>query len=203
MPEPATDRPSDRRRTFVPVVGVGVLAGILASLAGARAWVTGFDAAPGGAPLLPDTTEAGEMPLAAALSLVVLACWGVLLVTRGVVRRAVAALSVVASLGFAATVVVGFSSLQDQVAEAMRESGATSDTLGTELTAWFWVAAVSAVVLVVAGALAVAWCPAWPEMGSRYDAPGSAEEPADDVPLAERSNLDLWKQLDEGRDPTA
>ena len=40
-------------------------------------------------------------------------------------------------------------------------------------------------------------------MGGRYDAPGASEEPVDDVPPEERSNLDLWKQLDEGRDPTA
>jgi len=203
VPEAGTERPTDRRRTFLPVVGVGVLGGVLAALAGARAWVTGSDAAPAGTPLLPDTAEAGEMPLAAALSLVVLACWGVLLVTRGVVRRAVAVLSVMASLGLAATVVVGFTSLPDQVAEAMREAGAAGGTPGTELTAWFWVAAVSAVVLVVTGVLAVAWCPAWPEMGSRYDAPGAADEPAGDVPTEERSNLDLWKQLDEGHDPTA
>ena len=64
-------------------------------------------------------------------------------------------------------------------------------------------AAVTSVVLVVAGALAVAWCPAWPEMGSRYDAPGAAGEAAPAVPAEEQTNLDLWKQLDEGRDPTA
>ena len=203
MPEAPDGPASDRRRTFVPVVGLGVAAGVLAAVAGSRAWAAGFDAAPGGVPVLPATAEAGESPLAAALSLVVLACWGVLLVTRGVVRRATAALAVVASLGLGATVVVGFTSLQDQVAQAMRASGTPSDTLGTELTAWFWVAAVCSVVLIVAGVLAVAWCPAWPEMGSRYDAPGAAEGPPDDVPPEERSNLDLWKQLDEGRDPTA
>jgi hypothetical protein len=36
-------------------------------------------------------------------------------------------------------------------------------------------------------------------MGRRYDAPGAAEpQPAP----GERSNLDLWKAMDEGRDPT-
>ncbi len=163
--------------------------------------MTATDAAPAAAPVLPATADAGEMPLAAALSLVVLACWGVLLVTRGLVRRAVAALSVVGSLGLAVTVVVGLTTLDDRVLEAMRESGAGSDTLGIDLTGWFGAAAVSAVVLVVAGVLAVAWCPAWPEMGSRYDAPGAADPV--DVPAEERTNLDLWKQLDEGRDPTA
>jgi hypothetical protein len=43
--------------------------------------------------------------------------------------------------------------------------------------------------------------PAWPEMGSRYDAPGAAEQ--ETAPPEERSSLDLWRSLDEGQDPTA
>jgi uncharacterized membrane protein (TIGR02234 family) len=190
---------SDRRRTFGPVVALGLAAGTLAAVAGNRPWVNGFDAAPGGAALLPDTSEAGEMPVANALGLVVLACWGVVLVTRGVVRRLVAVLALLASSGMAVTVVAGFLTLQDQVLAAMREAGARSDTLGTELTPWWWAAALAALASVALTALAVAWCPAWPEMGSRYDAPGAAHGQTDDDP----SNLDLWKSLDEGRDPTA
>ena len=201
MPDPA-DRSTDRRRTFVPVAGVGVAVGVLAAVAGARAWFTGFDAAASRMPMLPDVEQAGEMPLAAAVSLVVLAGWGVVLVTRGHVRRAAAALALVGALGLVGTAVAGWLTLPDQVSEAVRSSTAT-DTSGSQATGWFWTAAVSAVVLVVAAALAVAWCPAWPEMGSRYDAPGAAERSPDDVPPEERSSLDLWKQLDEGRDPTA
>jgi uncharacterized membrane protein (TIGR02234 family) len=196
------DRPADRRRTFVPVVGAGVAAGLLAAVAGARPWFTGEDAGSSHTPLLPDVEQAGEMPLAAAVSLVVLAGWGVVLVTRGRVRRAAAGLAFLGAVGLVATVVAGWVTLPDQVSEAVRSSVAT-DTSGSQPTGWFWAAAVSAVVLVAAGALAVAWCPAWPEMGSRYDAPGAAGRPAEDVPPGERTNLDLWKQLDEGRDPTA
>jgi hypothetical protein len=194
------DQAPDRRRTFVPVVGAGVAAGVLAAVAGARPWFTGFDASESRMPLAPDVEQVGEMPLAAAVSLVVLAGWGVVLVTRGRVRRAAAALALLGALGLAVTVVAGWSTLPDRVSAAVRSSVGT-DTAGSEATAWFWTAAACAVVLVVAGALAVAWCPAWPEMGSRYDAPGAA--PVDDVPPEERTNLDLWKQLDEGRDPTA
>lgn len=196
MPDPA----SDRRRTFVPVVGAGVAAGILAAVGGARPWFTGYDAAGSGMPLSPDVEQAGEMPLAAAVSLVVLAGWGVVLVTRGRVRRAAAGLALLGALGLAATVVAGWLTLPDKVSEAVRSSVGT-DTAGSDATGWFWTTAACAVVLVVVGALAVAWCPAWPEMGSRYDAPGAT--PVDDVPPEERTNLDLWKQLDEGRDPTA
>ena len=109
----------------------------------------------------------------------------------------------VTSLGLAAAVVVGVTTLEDSVVEAMRESGTRSDTLGTELTGWFWVAAAGALVSVVAAILAAAWCPAWPEMGSRYDAPGAAGPAAGEVPPEDRTHLDLWKQLDQGRDPTA
>ena len=46
--------------------------------------------------------------------------------------------------------------------------------------------------------------PGWPEMSTRYDAPtgrSGANEPgsADDRP---RTDAELWKALDEGRDPT-
>jgi len=37
-------------------------------------------------------------------------------------------------------------------------------------------------------------------MGSRYDAPGAAGSA--DRPEEPESNLDIWKALDEGRDPT-
>ena len=93
-----------------------------------------------------------------------LACWGVLLVTRGRVRRALALLATLAALGYAATVVTGLVTLPDSVADAVREVG-TGDPSAVGLTAWFWAAAVSAVLSVVATALAVAWVPAWPEMG--------------------------------------
>ena len=48
------------------------------------------------------------------------------------------------------------------------------------------------------------WAPEWPEMGTRYDAPGSAvPAPATPAEPDERTGLDLWKAMDEGRDPTA
>ena len=44
--------------------------------------------------------------------------------------------------------------------------------------------------------------PGWPEMGRRYDAPADATaERAAPLP-EEQENLDLWKAMDEGRDPT-
>lgn len=132
------------------------------------------------AALVSSTGPDGEMALALTLGLVLLACWGVLLVTRRVVRRLVAGLALLTSLGLCGVVV--------------------SAWLRTPpVTGWFWAGAAASAVAVATTALAVAWCPQWPEMGARYDAPGSEPAP----PSEDQSSLDLWKSLDEGRDPTA
>ncbi len=192
---------TEPRRTFGPVVLLGLAAGILAAVASSRPWVV--DATGGGnhsADPLGLVADAGEMPLAAALSLVVLACWGVLLVTRRTVRRVVAVLGLLAALGLAATVVVGWTSLPDAVVDTMAEQAGSGDTFAVETTAWFWAAAAGTLGSVAATLLAVRWVPHWPEMGARYDAPGSADEAG---PPEDASSLDLWKAMDEGRDPTA
>jgi hypothetical protein len=48
---------------------------------------------------------------------------------------------------------------------------------------------------------AVRFVPSWPEMGARYDAPAGAR--TEDEDATPKENIDIWKALDEGRDPTA
>ena len=197
---------SDRRRTFGPVVLAGLLGGALAAVAGAKPWVVD-SAAQAHEPILgvspaDPVAAAGEMPLALALGLVVLAGWGVILVTRGRLRRAVALVGALAALGYAATVVTGLVTLPDRVAEAARASAA-GGTPDIGIALWGWGAVLAALVSVAATALAVAWTPAWPEMGSRYDAPGADRDDQAEQPPTERTHLDLWKSMDEGHDPTA
>ena len=188
----------ERRRTFGPVVLLGLAAGALCAVAGGKPWVadaTGF------ADPLGRVAEAGEAPLASSLALVLLACWGVLLVTRGTVRRVVAVLGLLAALGVAATVVTGAFTLEQDVLDALAEQPTAGDALAVETTGWFWAAAVGALLSVAATALAVRLVPAWPEMGGRYDAPHAG---ADGTTRPEdASSVDLWKAMDEGRDPTA
>lgn len=172
---------TEGRRTFGPVVGVGVAAAGLEAYAGAQEWVRVEQ--PDGPYAMPPMLETdGQMALALTLGLVLLACWGVVLVTRGIVRRLVAGLGMLVSLGLGAVVYAGWS----------QEN--------THATGWLWVAAVATLVAIVTTALAVAWSPDWPEMGSRYDAPGADR---DEPPPEDRNSLDLWKSMDEGRDPTA
>ena len=198
-----TDRDT-ARRTFGPVVLLGLASAGLAAIAGSKPWVTGesgsvdADASSGMAAVL-SLDGVRESPLAAALALVVLACWGVLLVTRGRVRRVVAVLGLVAATGLAIATVEAFWSLPDKLAEALVEVSGT-DTVSTSLTPWYAAALVGAGLSVVATLAAVVLVPGWPEMGSRYDAPAAASQRDDSTP---ETNIDIWKALDEGRDPTA
>jgi hypothetical protein len=114
-------------------------------------------------------------------------------VTRGRVRRGVAFLAVLASAGMLVAAVVAFvttlGSLRDTFAELQVP-------VEVQRTVWPWVGAAASLVSVVVAVLAWRLVPSWPEMGSRYDAPGSTPPPR------EETSLDLWRALDHGRDPT-
>ncbi|MDT0186684.1 Trp biosynthesis-associated membrane protein [Microbacterium sp. ARD31] len=205
-----------RRSTFGPVVLAGLVGATLAAVAGGKPWVSGrsgaFDTSADDNQAMVSTLSAngaGESPLALALALVVLACWGVVLVTRGRFRRAVAGLALVAALGMLAATVEGYWSLPAKLGGALQELSGT-DTVSTSFTGWYAAALVAAVICVATTLAAVRLVPSWPEMGSKYDAPAGTRDPADasgaaaggsgDVPA---ENIDIWKALDEGRDPTA
>lgn len=215
MAEPATDaevRPARARRTFGPVVVLGLASAGLGAWAGTKPWVDGAGAdavtdGPSAAGAATSWAEVASSPLATALAFVVMACWGVLLVTRGRFRRGVAALSVLAGLGYAATVAWAPFTLPDHLVEQVRRrTGATLDD--TSLTGWFWLAAVAALLVIASTVLALRLVRTWPEMGSRYDAPTGARSGGGGDTGAgpagrPTENIDIWKALDEGRDPTA
>lgn len=204
MPEHTSEHPD--RRGFGRTVGLGLATAGLTAVAAHRQWVT-VDGADEQTRALADAAltsgaDVGSSPVAGALALVLLATWGVLLVTRGRVRRIVAVLGLLAAIGVVAAVVSGFAAVPDTVRKAIGPGADVEVGLGW----WFWVSALAALAAVVATVQAVRQVPSWPEMGSRYDAP-STDSPtgsptADAPPLEDQSNLELWKSIDEGRDPT-
>ena len=190
---------TDRRRTFGPVVALGLATGVLSAVGSNQTWLDYTDRDPRVHDAAVGSGDGAQMPLALALALVVLACWGVVLVSRGRARRAVAVLGLLTAVGVVAVVVSAWFRLPDQRPE-LAIASVRDNMADLSWSGWFWVAAVAALASVAAAALAVAWCPQWPEMGSRYDAPGAT---AGDLPAEEQSHLDLWKSMDQGRDPTA
>ena len=191
-----TDTPHPGRRTFGPVVLLGLLAGVATALAGTRAWATVAGYSDAGeasayASSLSLAAEQGEAPAVNALALVGLACWGVLLVTRGRVRRSVAWLGLGSALGTLAAVVVAYDATARDVRSAFEDLGMTAE-VDVSRSGWIWVGVAGAVLGMVAWGAAVRFVRHWPEMGTRYD-----RTPA------EPSEGDLWKALDQGHDPTS
>jgi uncharacterized membrane protein (TIGR02234 family) len=193
MAEPGTTaRPRDR--SYGPTVLLGLAGAGLAAVAGARTWATTSADAPG-IKVEASVSGAESQPLVAALALVALAAWGVILVMRGRLRRVVAVVGLLASAGVLLDVVLAFGAVQDDALEAAVAQGATGDVFSTSLTAWYYLTAVGALLATAAFAVAVARAPGWPAMGAKYDAPAGRATPAADE--------DMWRALDEGRDPTS
>ena len=190
--------PHQRRRSFGPVVVAGLAGAGLSAMAGQEVWVTLGSCEPGTVAIAVATTPA-EVPAAGAIALALLASWGVLLVTRGRVRRAAAVVTALVSLGQVVAVLTGVRAARDQLHDVLADAGGV--TCGLDLTGWFWTAVVALPFAVVPAVAAVWLVPGWPEMGRKYDAP--ADVPAAATPPEEQENLDLWKAMDEGRDPTA
>ena len=189
--EPEVRAPSAPRR-FGAIVATGLAASALTAVACGKPWFHAGIGRTGG--LVADADRSADMPLALALSLVVLAGWGALLVTRGRVRRSLAGLALVAAAGVVACVVAAPFVLPGQVRDRLPVGGGH---VAVTATGWFVTAAVAGVLSV--GALVLAWLrsPSWPTMSSRYDAPAAAAG----QPVAP-DETDLWKALDQGRDPT-
>ncbi|PKH41347.1 trp region conserved hypothetical membrane protein [Nocardioides alpinus] len=201
MAEASAQHP--RRRTFGPVVLLGLGGAALAAVSASKPWVSGGAVSTDAMSTLTVTFDPAESPLAAALGLVLLATWGVLLVTRGIFRRVMAWLGAAAAVGFALTTAVAPWQLRSAVEEAMRIASGTVER-DLDVTAWWWAGVLAALLSCVASAASVMWVRHWPEMGTKYDAPtgaGAARDTQDETVPTE--NIDIWKALDEGRDPTA
>jgi uncharacterized membrane protein (TIGR02234 family) len=122
------------------------------------------------------------------------------LVLRGRTRRVVAVVGALASAGALVATLADLAGAQDD-ALALVRAGSGTDTATATLTGWYVAAVVGAALAAAAFVVAVRSAPGWPEMGRRYDAPGARAEPAPtDAPATEQ---DMWRTLDDGRDPTA
>jgi len=195
------------RSSFGPTVLVGLAAGALTAVSAARDWA-GATGSAAGVDVSASVKGSATAPLAIALALVALASWGSVLVLRGRARQVVAVVGAAASAGVLVTVVSAFGRAQDGALEAVVSRGATGDT-ASSLTAWYFACGIGALLTSFAFAVAVAAAPRWPAMGSRYDAPATRRQ--DDGPGAvaatgsaePATEQDMWRALDDGRDPTA
>lgn len=191
------------RRWFAPTV-VGTLAlGGLMFLGASRTWASAAVRADG----LPTdevaVTGADGLPIIAAMALVVAAGGLAVLSTRGRLRQVVGALIVAASLLVIVFVLTGSAQLESAFDDAVSQSAAFTggEVPEPDGSVWRWIVGACALLTAGFGALTVASSAQWPTMSGRYDRPGATEEQAVDPDDA--SGSELWKALDDGRDPTA
>lgn len=187
------------RRLYAPVVLGTLAAGGLAFFTASRTWAHARVAAEG---LPPDTVRVSgsdSEPIVTALALVAVTAALAVLASSPRVRRGVGVFTVGVALAGIVVVLSGGSSVDDAMAKAVKASPAFtgSNSPATHHTIWLALTVVAFVLVAGLGALTARFGPAWPTMGSRYEAPRA--RPADVVP---QTDVEMWKALDEGRDPT-
>jgi uncharacterized membrane protein (TIGR02234 family) len=130
--------------------------------------------------------------LAAGVALIALRGWGRVVIGVLLVGVAVGALVDLAPL-------LTSSGLTDRAQEVLSrcdDTGCSAQgTLPPRASGWPWVASAGALLVLLAGGLTVWRGRAWAGLGSSYDAPGAAPEPA----VTDKA---VWDALDRGDDPT-
>jgi hypothetical protein len=178
------------RRTFAPTLLIGVPAAAVAALAANKPLLV--------SPMLTGDryADVGTIPLAGSLALVPLVAWAALVLLRGKGRVFAAIVGLATSVGALAAADAGLDGTHDAMARTFRELG-QEGSFSSGFSGWFWVMGVACLVTALAFFVATRHAPAWPALSRKYDAP-SRPRPATEP----TSNQELWKAIDDGRDPT-
>ena len=184
------------RLTFAAALLGLVIGGALALFASGRSWQT--VTAHRARPLADDVLEVtGRTLHPAVIGLAVVALAGVvgILASRGIARRIIGAVLVIAAV----TALHAISSEHARSALRDAQTGVGLDA-GRAVTVavhpvWPVLAALGGLLIVLAGALTIGYGAAWTGLSGRYEHPQPAAGPQHDARL--------WSALDRGIDPTA
>ncbi|MEU2659695.1 TIGR02234 family membrane protein [Streptomyces sp. NPDC007325] len=205
VPQPRAARAavtSGGRRSLAVALLLGALGATVVLLSAGQIWAEGTASVAGGS--VPVEADGGAVTgVPTALAIVGLAALVAVFAVRRAGRTLVAGLLALSGAGAALAAFLGASDSAALDAEAARISGDTAAAVaGLTHTAWPYVAAAGALLILVAGLCALRYGKSWPAMGGRYErsgAPRPAHRPAAGDP--DRPE-DLWKALDRGEDPT-
>ena len=188
------------RRLYGPSV-LGVLAtGALAFFAASRTWAHTSVEASGVPTASVDVSGADAVALVPALALVIVATALAILAASARVRRVFGLLIVAVSLISIVVIARAGSDIDKAVQTAVHDSPAFIGTNRPEAVSdsvWRWLTAAAFVLSALVGVIITRFGALWPTMGRRYEAPR-----AHPVNEEVKSEADIWKALDDGRDPT-
>ncbi|MEY9926124.1 putative membrane protein (TIGR02234 family) [Catenulispora sp. GP43] len=196
-----TTRRTTTRRELTLTVLLALLGGVLAWAAAGRPWAT---ATVGQAPNTLKVAASGNDLSAGvtALGLTALAGGLALFATQRLARRLVGVLLIAAGVGAAVYAFGerGASHASHVLAGKAAAKGYAVGHVAAHTAAWWLLAAVGGVLVVLAGVATVIRGAAWPGMSSRYDNAATGKAAARAVGTG--SSKDLWDALDRGEDPT-
>ncbi len=206
-----TTGPAVRRshpRALALAVAGGLVGGGLALLGASRPWARTDVAAEGFPRVAVQVLGTEAVPVVGAAALVAVTGFLALLPTSGPLRRSIAALVVLAAGG----VLIGTLSAGPAVSDALDgELLATASTQGSDVPAlaasaertwWRWLCLAGGALCLAAGSWSVLRGHTWAVMGSRYDAPAADPGRSARTTGERTEDVDLWRALDDGRDPT-
>ena len=215
---------SERRALAIAIVG-GLAAGGLALLGVSQTWARVEIAVAGVPSSTIEVSGTSAVPWVGALTLVILAGALAIVPTGGWLRRAVGVIVGLAAAGAVIGTLTAGPAIDDALTEKLAQSpasGGVNDAAvvaAADHPAWRWLSLVGSAAGLAVGIYVAAQGQRWPTMGSRYDAPASrredaagpepdqpdrSDQPADAAePEKPPENADLWRAMDEGRDPTA
>ncbi|GAA3055869.1 TIGR02234 family membrane protein [Streptomyces roseofulvus] len=205
VPQPRAARAavtSGGRRSLAVALLLGALGATVVLLSAGQIWAEGTASVAGGT--VPVEADGGTVTgVPTALAIVGLAALVAVFAVRRAGRTLVAALLALSGAGAAVAALLGASDSAALDAEAARISGDTAAAVaGLSHTAWPYVAAAGALLILVAGLFALRYGKSWPAMGGRYERSGAPRAPRRPAAGDPDRPEDLWKALDRGEDPT-
>lgn len=188
------------RRLYAPSVLGALATGGLAFFAASRIWAhTSVKAS--GVPTAPvEVSGADAVALVPALALVIVAAALAVLAASVRVRRGVGLLIVLVAVIAIAVIARAGGDIDKAIDAAVHDSPAfigTNAPTAVSHSIWRWIAALAFVLSALIGVVIARFGALWPTMGRKYDAP-KAHSVTEEV----ETEADIWKALDEGRDPT-
>ncbi|MFI8322952.1 TIGR02234 family membrane protein [Streptomyces sp. NPDC085529] len=205
VPQPRAARAavtSGGRRSLAVALLLGALGATVVLLSAGQIWAEGTASVAGGT--VPVEADGGTVTgVPTALAIVGLAALVAVFAVRRAGRTLVAALLALSGAGAALAALLGASDSAALDAEAARISGDTAAAVaGLSHTAWPYVTAGGALLILVAGLFALRYGKSWPAMGGRYERSGAPRAPRRPAAGDPDRPEDLWKALDRGEDPT-
>ncbi|MER5734164.1 TIGR02234 family membrane protein [Streptomyces sp. NPDC002262] len=205
VPQPRAARAavtSGGRRSLALALLLGALGATVVLLSAGQIWAEGTASVAGGT--VPVEADGGTVTgVPTALAIVGLAALVAVFAVRRAGRTLVAGLLALSGAGAALAAFLGASDSAALDAEAARISGDTAAAVaGLTHTAWPYVAAAGALLILLAGLFALRYGKTWPAMGGRYERSGAARPARRPAAGDPDRPEDLWKALDRGEDPT-